>query len=223
MGERERREREEEERRERERVERERREREEEERREREREEERRVAAERLKMQQEIAAAARTDNNNNNNNNDNNKDDNNRNMSPQPPTARETSPPPSHQETAPSSLQPQETSQPQEGETPPLGAGGDGVPPDGLNGVPNPEFDQAGEQSAVESLREWAQKRGWYDLQRRLFEGARVDYSGYAALEPLLVPLPEQEGLFSIQGRTVRLLGKLKDPRKVMSSLAPTR
>jgi len=69
---------------------------------------------------------------------------------------------------------------------------------------------------AVQQLHEWAQQKGWFDLDSRLLNAGSTDYKAYGELERRLVPVQGRAGIYTLDGHAVEVVGHRLDPVKVI-------
>jgi len=77
------------------------------------------------------------------------------------------------------------------------------------------EGDKENIVKAVLQLRDWAELKGWYDLDSRLFNAGSTDYREYGELERRLVPVHGRAGIYTLDGQSVEVVGHRLDPVKV--------
>ena len=60
----------------------------------------------------------------------------------------------------------------------------------------------------LQQLLQWGSANGWHDLQRRLLDAGKTDYSKYAVYEKHMTPVAGQKDSFHYKDRILRLVGK---------------
>ena len=58
---------------------------------------------------------------------------------------------------------------------------------------------------AVLNLREWTEKRGWFELESRLLKAGTTDYRAYGEMERQMFPVPGRTGIYALGGRRVQV------------------
>ena len=69
---------------------------------------------------------------------------------------------------------------------------------------------------AIIKLKEWAEQKGWFDLEARLLDAGSTDYRMYGDMERRMQAISGREGIFSLDGRQVQVIGHRLDPVKVV-------
>ena len=58
---------------------------------------------------------------------------------------------------------------------------------------------------AVVKLKEWAEQKGWFDLDTRLLQAGTTDYKTYGEMERRMHAVHDREGVFTLDGRTIQV------------------
>ena len=73
----------------------------------------------------------------------------------------------------------------------------------------------AGAVDAVIKLKDWAEQKGWFELEARLLNAGTTDYRAYGEMERHMQAVAGRDGVYSLDGRLVHVVGHRLDPVKV--------
>ena len=72
----------------------------------------------------------------------------------------------------------------------------------------------------LDELLRWGSAHGWHDIQRRLLDAGKTDYSRYAFYEKEMTPVPGEKDAFNFKGKKLRLVGiNRQNPRRLFDDL----
>ncbi len=79
-----------------------------------------------------------------------------------------------------------------------------------------PDAPDAALVGAVVRLKEWAEQRGWFELESRLINAGTTDYGAYGEMERHMQAVVGRDGVYSLDSRLLQVVGHRLDPVKVL-------